>query len=273
MLNKVILALCLSLMVICSWLKPIDLTATQQIDSGFKRALISFASARALNAAISVVQGTELAFEPGGIGINTTPGQLLDPINDLVEEFSTLMLAATVAFGVQKILISIGAYWVISLALTVVSIGWVWLHFRQGKPPEWLSRILIVLLMIRFAIPVVTIGTDFLFNKFMADTYSYSLKIITSASSQTDEIKPPVLPEEDGFFGILNDLKGMWTKAKATADFTDLKNTAEDWADHIINLIVIFLLQTLVIPLLLVWALYAVVKGAFELPVKISETT
>ncbi|MCB1944024.1 MAG: hypothetical protein KDI53_18575, partial [Candidatus Accumulibacter sp.] len=83
-----------------------------------KRALVSFATARALNAVISVAQGTEVSMQPAGMGVVLTPGQLLDPVNDLVEQFSHLMLAASVAFGVQKVLISIGAYWVISLLLT-----------------------------------------------------------------------------------------------------------------------------------------------------------
>ena len=89
-----------------------------------------------------------------------TPGQALDPLNDVVEQFSTLMLAASVAFGVQKILISIGSYWLISLVLTAAALAWTWLYFRQKQAPAWLSRTLVVLLMLRFAVPVVTIGTD-----------------------------------------------------------------------------------------------------------------
>ena len=56
-------------------------------EDALKRALATFAVARTLNGVISVAQGTEIALEPGGVGVMLTPGQILDPINDLVERF------------------------------------------------------------------------------------------------------------------------------------------------------------------------------------------
>src|SRR5690606_26053853 len=103
---------------------PLDNAATQQVNAGLQRALVSFATARALNAVISAAQGTEVSVQPLGVGLNFAPGQLLDPVNDLVEQFANLMLMASVAFGVQKILIVMGAYWLISLAFTAVALGW-----------------------------------------------------------------------------------------------------------------------------------------------------
>lgn len=112
--RRIIMALSLATMVFCSWLAPLDSISFQQADAGLKRALISFAAARALNAVISVAQGTEVSVQPLGFGVNFTPGQLLDPVNDIVEQFSNVMLAASVAFGVQKALIGIATYWLIS---------------------------------------------------------------------------------------------------------------------------------------------------------------
>lgn len=53
----VLLALLL-VAVVCSWLQPLDHMAKEQAQAGLKRAVASFATARALNAVISVVQGT-----------------------------------------------------------------------------------------------------------------------------------------------------------------------------------------------------------------------
>lgn len=153
--RKVLVALSLAAMVACSWLAPMDTPAMQQVDAGLKRALISFATARALNAVISVAQGTQASVQPLGVGITLAPGQALDPINDLIEKFSNLMLAATVVFGIQKVLISIGSYWPLSLGLSAVAFGWAWCYVRQRHAPAWLSRLLVILLMLRFAIPVV----------------------------------------------------------------------------------------------------------------------
>lgn len=267
--SRVVLALSLVALALCSWLSPIDSTATKLIDSGLNRALISYATARTMNAAISFAQGTEVAIEPGGVGVNLTPGQLLDPINDLVEQFSTLMLVACVAFGAQKILISIGGFWLISLVLTSLAVGWAWYHLRERQPPAWLSKSLVIILMIRFAIPVVTIGTDQLFQKFMANDYQSSQQVLDGASAQVTELNlPESAPAEDQ--GVL---ANIWAKAKAVASnvkstldakshYKNLLQTAEQWVKHIITLIVIFLLQTLIIPVLLMWALYGVARSA-----------
>lgn len=264
--RRVILALSVAALILCSWLAPLDSTAIQQVDAGLKRALVSFATARALNAVISVAQGTEVSVQPIGFGVNFTPGQLLDPVNDLVEQFSNLMLAASIAFGVQKVLIGIGAYWLISLVLTIVAIGWAWLYFQQQQPPVWLSRMLVVLLMIRFAIPMVTIGTDLLFQKFMAADYETSQQGIDTASGIVAKLNPPVTVNSENL-GVVEKIKGWWSQnVDVKTRFENLKQAAEQATEHIIKLIVIFLLQTLVIPLLLLWALYGVVRGAFEWP-------
>ena len=101
----------LAALVACSWFSPFDSIATEKIDAGLKRALVSFATARGLNAAISVLQGTNIAVEPAGIGVTLAPGEVLDPLNDLIESFSNLMLIASVSFGIQHVLISIGGHW------------------------------------------------------------------------------------------------------------------------------------------------------------------
>lgn len=264
--RRVILALSVAIMILCSWFAPLDSAAIQQVDAGLKRALVSFATARALNAVISVAQGTEVSVQPFGFGVNFAPGQLLDPVNDLVEQFSNLMLVASVAFGVQKVLIGIGAYWLISLALTTAALGWAWLYFRQRQPPGWLSRMLVILLMLRFAVPVVTITTDLLFQKFLAADYETSQQVIDTATGQVARLNPPIpVPSENQ--GMLEKMKGWWSEnVDVKTRFDNLKHAAEQATEHIIKLIVIFLLQTLLIPLLLIWALYGAARAAFEWP-------
>jgi len=55
--------------------------------------------------------------------------------------------------------------------------------------------------------------------------------------------------------------------------FDNLKHAAEQATEHVIKLIVIFLLQTLIIPLLLIQALYGVARGAFEWPRQMAHVT
>lgn len=271
--RRLILALFLATLILGSWLAPLDSTAMQQVDAGLKRALVSFATARALNAVISVAQGTEVSVQPLGVGLNFAPGQLLDPVNDLVEQFSNLMLVASVAFGVQKVLIVMGAYWLISLALTAAALGWAWFYFRQRPVPAWLSRTLVILLMLRFAVPVVNIATDWVFQKFLAVDYEASQKVIDVASGQVATLTPPV-PSAANDQGLLENTRRWWSQnVDVKTRFENLKQAAEQTIEHIIKLIVIFLLQTLLIPLLLFWALYRVAKGILAWPGQMARPT
>ena len=263
---RVGLALIIVAMVALSWLAPLDSVAHRYVDAGLKRALVSFATARALNAAISVAQGTEVAVQPAGIGVILSPGQALDPINDLVEQFSNLMLTASVAFGVEKVLISIGAHWVVSLMLTIAAAAWFAFISRKDTAPHWLSRLLILLLMIRFAIPVVTIGSDLLFRQFMETDYQSSQRGIESVSGHLEKIDTQDVAKADDR-GVLDRFKG-W--AAQQTDFkslyANLKASAEQATERIITLMVIFLLQTLVFPLALLWIMWSIARRIFEAP-------
>lgn len=264
--RKALVALSVAALIAGSWLAPLDLPAMQQVDAGLKRALVSFATARALNAVISVAQGTQASVQPLGVGVTLSPGQILDPVNDLVEKFSDLMLVASVVFGIQKVLINIGGYWPISLALTGAALAWAWCHVRPLPPPALLSRLLVILLMLRFAIPVVTIGSDLLWQKYLAADYAVSQQSITAVSGQVDVLSPsiPAITQDQS---LLDKMTGWLSKnANVKVHFQNLKAAAEQAIEHIIKLMVIFALQTVVIPLLLLWALYGAARRAFERP-------
>lgn len=239
--------------VACAWLAPLDHAAGEQIDAGLKRALITFAGARALNALISVAQGTEVAVEPGGVGMVFTPGQALDPLNDLVEQFGNLMLAASVAFGVQKALLAVGSHWLASALLSAAALVWGALRLRGGAAP-WTGRLLIGLLLIRFAIPLAALGSDLLYREFLADDYRTSQQALDATTRTLPGLAPDTPPADSS---LSERLKGWWERsADFKASFEKMKAAAEQTAEHVIRLMVIFLVQTLVFPLALVWGLY-----------------
>jgi len=85
-----------------AWWPSLDAHGNATVDAAFKRALVTWAIARGLNGVLSVAQGTEVAIQPAGIGVNFAPGEILDPINDLVERFSWIMMLAASSLGVQR---------------------------------------------------------------------------------------------------------------------------------------------------------------------------
>ena len=123
--RKALLVPIFALLVALTWAKPIDDAAEKYVETGFQRALVTFAAARTLNAVISVVQGMSFSVSVGA-GASIQPGAALDPLDDLVEQFSALMLAATLSFATQRLLISIFSAWPYCAFATAVLTLLVW---------------------------------------------------------------------------------------------------------------------------------------------------
>jgi hypothetical protein len=264
--RRLLLVAGLAVVAGAAWLAPLDSSASGYAQAGLKRALVTFATARALNAVISVVQGTEVAVEPAGVGVVFTPGQVLDPVNDLVEQFSALMLTASVAFGVQLALIKFGGYWAVSLALTALAIAWGWASWRAWTAPAWLTRLFVGLLLVRFAVPVVVLGSEAGFRLFLEKDYAQGQQSIELSSAKLASLSPPTpMPKADATWS--ERIRQWWTEQSSVGQrFDELKEVAGRAVEHIVTLIVVFLLQTLVVPLLLFWGLLRLARVVVALP-------
>lgn len=264
----------LALVLAGAWLAPIDATATRQVESGLARAVASFAAARALNAAISVAQHTEVAVHPAGVGVSLAPGQALDPVNDLVEQFSVLMLGASVSFGVQLALIKMGGFWAVSLLLSAVALAWGWARWRGGALPVWLTRLFVALLLVRFAVPLVALGNEAVFRLFLSEDYRTGQATIELSSREIASAGAPgtpATPEPAPVPGGLGEkLQNWWESAASKVDVSqrleELKQAAGRTIDQIVMLIVVFLLQTVVLPLLLLWAMLRLGRALIDSP-------
>ena len=254
-----------------SWTSPLDAISTGQVDAGLKRALVTFATARMLNAVISVAQGTDVAIEPAGIGVKFAPGEILDPINDLVEQFSTLMLFASISFGIQKILITLGGHWVVSATLSAAVVLWSVWHLSGRHIPEWCTKLLLITLVLRFAVPLVTVGSNELFQQFLANDYEQSQTVLASGAADVGNMAAlDPKPQSQENQGLLDRWKGMVPNVDVKERLAHVKESAEQWAEKMINLMVVFLLQTLIFPLLLLWGLASFAKSLLvPLPAKI----
>jgi hypothetical protein len=87
-----IIAVLLMLLCLILALIPFESNAGAQLGHMLRITLTVYAIARGLNAVISAAQGTELSIEPMGVGLTLTPGEILDPLNDLIEQFSSVLL-------------------------------------------------------------------------------------------------------------------------------------------------------------------------------------
>lgn len=273
-LGQAAIASCMVALILLSSFVALDDFAEAKIDGLFERALASFALARMLNGVISVVQGTEVALQPAGVGVTLTPGEILDPVNDLVEHFSWIMLAATVSLGMQEVLLDFGQWWVVRALIGAIGIVWLlaWLarrRTRSARPGafEGLAfRVLAVALFLRFAVPLVAILNDLAYDAFLDTRHARSVAAIESAGAELMQSAETNAETEGADSGTVASVFGR--ALSSAREQLDLKRRIEaieqraaNLVTHIIRLSVVFILQTVVFPVLFLWALTIPLAG------------
>ncbi len=266
-----------ALLVLCWW-PALDTAAEAQIDASLKRALAAFAIARGIDAVISAAQGTELALQPAGIGLTLSPGELLDPVNDLVERFSGIMLMASASLGLQKLLLNVSGWtplWVV-LSLAIGTYLLLRMDGRGGARVglDWLRPLLLVLLIVRFAVPLSALASEAAYRAFLADEYEQASSLLKSdgeaigkAATRDSALPPPAKPAKPAlppptllertrrWFGEARETLTSKFDVRAAMErkMQHLKEIASEMTEKIIELIAIFIIQTLVFPLLFLW--------------------
>lgn len=259
-LRRAFIIVALTAFLVLAWLGPLDSMSREYVDTGLKRAMATFAVARAANAVISVVQSTTVS----GVVVSASPGQALDPLNQVVEDFSNLMLAACVSLGAQRLLISVGALRGISIALTVALLAWAALAVR-GRAPPWLARAALLLLFVRFAVPLAALGSEGAFRLAMADQYDRA----QSQVALSIEPPPAAEPQAAGKDASLLDRLSAWLARKGEdlkAGVATIKSRMEGAIAHIVTLMAIFVVQTAILPLLFLWLSYRLFGAALRWP-------
>ncbi|MBT8047046.1 MAG: hypothetical protein HKN57_15200 [Xanthomonadales bacterium] len=265
-----LLAALVSLTVVLSSLTTVDQMAEEEYDALFQRALISFALARTLNGVISAVQGTELALQPAGVGVTLTPGQVLDPINDLVERFSWIMLGATISLGVQQVLLDIGQWWGVKLAFGLLGLAWLWLRLARSGSEKLVLRTFIIVAFIRFAVPVAMIANEGLYRLFLEERYVESTQVIEAAGSDIQQASQSEVETDpaEAESTMLDSLGQLFESTRSSMDLSArvdyIKERASSLIEHLIQLSVVFILQTGLLPIAFLWVFLQLFKKIFR---------
>ena len=153
----------------------LDERAAIYVENTMARAAYTFAIVRGINGMISVIQGTEVAVSPAGIGLNLSVGEVLDPINDLAERFSWVMLVSTASLGIQRILIEMSDWLGLQVLLTagmlLLALS-VWKRF-WGRVDLYSTGVALVLLavVVRLLIPALALVSETVYTRFLSNLY------------------------------------------------------------------------------------------------------
>lgn len=261
--RRVILALLAAFVLAASWWPLTTDRAREDVAKGLTRALTVFAAARTLGAVVSVAQSVQADFQPFGVGASIAPGQALQPLNELLDQFAQVMLAASVSFGIQMLLLGIGTHWAVSAVVSAAVLLVLIQHWRDRAASPRLQAALVFLLVMRFAISFSALASEALYQGFMADGYRKELSAIKSTPAAAAAPASTAVEAEPGPSQRLKNWLQRWANPKAA--YEALHNAASGWADSIVNLIAIFVLQTILLPvgfLFLAWKAARFAVGA-----------
>ena len=134
-------------LVLVSWSHVLDQTAREHIDQSLLQATAVFAIARGLNGFLTVAKSTEVS----SAVISFQPLEVLDPIHDLVEQFSSLMKIATISLVMQKLMLEFTATIPFKLLLTGFAAFFIVAAlFNWTKLSVWAWRFVLYAFVVRF---------------------------------------------------------------------------------------------------------------------------
>ena len=264
MIKKAFLSLLLLLLVSLSLSEPLDTHSSEQLDIALQRSLTTFAVARGLNGLVSVVQGTEVNLAPAGMGATFTPGELLDPVNDMVERFSWVMLMSSVSIGVQEVMLLIGKtalFKILFSLLALLLLLQLWIpKTRVFVSLNFNVKLVLLLVLLRFSVPALVMVNELVYESVLSQQYEHSYEEVVKTSDEVEEMvrevqkKKAKVTEERSFIERFN-------VSRQYDDFkVELKESVEAFIakfneamEGMIALITVFILNAIIIPLLALW--------------------
>lgn len=215
-----------------------------------KKASLAFAGARAINALVSVAQkvetGGSVKFLGTGGSASLAPFEWLDPLNDLVERFSLVMLACCVAMGVLLFLnqtmpwVGLVVFLPVSGLILLFAFG---INVRRPGSGRQLFRIgyklLAITALATFMVPMMTIVNFLAYDFFLEPTYETASASMTGTKDTLAAIKTDA--------GILQTAENIQQK------ISGIKLKMEEVVNHMLDLITVFLIQTILLPLFMFW--------------------
>jgi len=159
------------LMIICAlpalaWFGILDDASSGYVDTAFTGAGIVYGTARGINALVSVLQGTELDF----VFVTAAVGEVLDPVNDLIERFSGVVLIALGSLALQKLLLGLVSHNLFNTLMTLLALASAWALWR-GQRGLWITllRYFLVAAFLRFSLGLVVLANSWVDNAFLLE--------------------------------------------------------------------------------------------------------
>ena len=246
-------------------------------DNYFREAIskggVSYAACRVINASVSIIKESNLHMQPAGVGLSLAVGQALDPVDDMTERLSGILVTAIISLGVQKLVYEIGislvqpvlAVFLLLLAVLV----WFNVWFNSTKLVflhKTVMRFALLIVIARFFLPLSSIANEFINTSFFTPQIDAVSKKLALDSEGFDKLKDFSLPG-NGIFGTASFLKEKSGDFKTA--FAVIANNMGGIIESLLQLtflyVGILVIQVILLPLLAFLFLIKIVNALFDI--------
>jgi hypothetical protein len=251
----------------------LDTMTDTYFNESITKAGVAYATCRVINASVSIIKDSTLQLEPAGVGISLAVGQALDPIDDMAERLSDVLVTAITSLGVQKLAYEISISFVphmLAILLLALSIMLWFESERLTSLQRTVTRFMVLLIIARLCLPISSVADEYLHEHFFADQIADANEKLALGSAELDKLKDLSLPETDGVLGTIEN-SASFLKQKTTEFKNALVSTVSNTGDIIESLLTltylyvgIFLIQVIILPLLSFWFLVKTANALFH---------
>lgn len=165
--RKILALLMLIILPAIAWSGLLENFSGDYINRAFTGAGLIYATARGINALVSVLQGTELNV----VFVTFAIGEALDPINDLVERFSAVVLFALGSLALQKILLGLVSHSLFNALLSLLGLAVAFTLLRKDeKRYRSFFKAFLVMAFLRFSLGLVVLANSWVDNAFLEES-------------------------------------------------------------------------------------------------------
>ena len=239
----------------------IDSQANDYFKKTVTEATLAYATTRGLNAVVSVLKESELAISPAGIGLTIAVGQILDPIDDMTERLSSVLVASIVSLGLQKIINDVGgaiSFQLMSLLFPLLIIP-VWFRNRTTLlVTSLIAKIITLALILRILLPLSSLANNAMYEQVFMLQITEARDKLSIISSQYKDLSSFDQQQQGGI--IANFTKSTNSKVVKTKEiFSNIISNAESIITSLVKLTVLyvtlFVTQVVLIPIFMLWLL------------------
>ncbi|MFN2286765.1 MAG: hypothetical protein ABR578_00385 [Chromatocurvus sp.] len=234
-----------------AWTGALDAISAHSADRALIATGTAYAAARGINALVSVMQGTEVH----AVMLTIAAGEVLDPVNDLIERLSTLFLFALGSLALQKILLLLVADRVFSLLLTL---GGMYSALALLRPKTLFGtaalRFFLLTLFLRFALAISALASGWVDSHFLAERDARQQAAMEDFRGELAALEAPGAGESGQNW--LQRLRSSVSPAELRARLAALESRVDDFAASAMTLAMSLLLKSILLPLMFLYGLF-----------------